>query len=213
MISGLKYLDRSQLARLEAALGDGYGASGGRPDGETEVGRPVSGVVEYRPTPTARSRPRSAGTTARTAVRRSWDRTGTSATTRVASRRRSILAVPTTRRANFRRSEKGELRDLRSVPRLPGGDGRHRRRAPVSSAAACGLEGHAPTYGLGSSPGVVVGEQALLEGSRTRLPRGESSGFKAFSHPPSPWTSSPKSRGCSFLDAEDRIPPPTFTVL
>ena len=42
----------------------------------------------------------------------------------------------------------------------------------MSSAAARGLEGHAPNPGRGSPPGLVVGEQALLKRSRTRLPRG-----------------------------------------
>jgi serine phosphatase RsbU (regulator of sigma subunit) len=42
----------------------------------------------------------------------------------------------------------------------------------VSPATARGLEGHAPTGGRCSAPGLVVGEQALLKRSRTRLPRG-----------------------------------------
>ena len=50
IISGLEDLDRSQLARVEAALGHrlrGVGADA--PIGGAEEGRPVSGVVEYRP--------------------------------------------------------------------------------------------------------------------------------------------------------------------
>jgi hypothetical protein len=50
IISGLEDLDRSQLARVEAALAHrlrGVGADA--PIGGAEEGRPVSGVVEYRP--------------------------------------------------------------------------------------------------------------------------------------------------------------------
>jgi hypothetical protein len=50
IISGLEDLDRSQLARVEAALGRRKRALGAdAPIGDAEEGRPVSGVVEYRP--------------------------------------------------------------------------------------------------------------------------------------------------------------------
>src|ERR687894_1308924 len=69
----------------------------------------------------------------------------------------------------------GDHRGLRrgaGEPGLPRGDGRYRRRAPVSPAAARGFKRHAPNPGRGSPPGLVVGEQALLERSRARLPWG-----------------------------------------
>ena len=50
IISGLEDLDRAQLARVEAALGRRLRALGAdAPIGEADEGRPVSGVVEYRP--------------------------------------------------------------------------------------------------------------------------------------------------------------------
>ena len=50
IISGLENLDRPQLARVEAALRRRQRALGeDAPIGETGKGRPVSGMVEYRP--------------------------------------------------------------------------------------------------------------------------------------------------------------------
>jgi len=50
IISGLKDLDRAQLARVQAALGRRLQALGAdAPIGGADAGRPVSGVVEYRP--------------------------------------------------------------------------------------------------------------------------------------------------------------------
>ena len=50
IISALKKLDRVQLARVEAALGRRLQALGAdAPIGKADAGRPVSGVVEYRP--------------------------------------------------------------------------------------------------------------------------------------------------------------------
>ena len=50
IISGLEELDQAQLARVEAALGRRLQALGAdAPTGEADAGRPVSGVVEYRP--------------------------------------------------------------------------------------------------------------------------------------------------------------------
>ena len=50
IISGLENLDRSQLARVEAALRRRLRDLGeDAPIGETSEGHPVSGVVEYRP--------------------------------------------------------------------------------------------------------------------------------------------------------------------
>ncbi len=50
IILGLKGLDRAQLARVEAALGRRLRAFGAdAPIGAADEGRPVSGVVEYRP--------------------------------------------------------------------------------------------------------------------------------------------------------------------
>jgi len=50
IISGLEDLDRSQLARVEAALRRRLRALGDyTPTGEAGEGHPVSGVVEYRP--------------------------------------------------------------------------------------------------------------------------------------------------------------------
>jgi hypothetical protein len=50
IILGLKDLDRSQLARVQAALARRLRALGAdAPIGEAGEGRPVSGVLEYRP--------------------------------------------------------------------------------------------------------------------------------------------------------------------
>jgi hypothetical protein len=50
IISGLEDLDRAQLVRVQAALGRRLQALGADAAiGETDEGRPVSGVVEYRP--------------------------------------------------------------------------------------------------------------------------------------------------------------------
>jgi hypothetical protein len=50
IISGLEELDRAQLARVEVVLRRRLRALGADAAiGETDEGRPVSGVVEYRP--------------------------------------------------------------------------------------------------------------------------------------------------------------------
>ena len=150
--------------------GDGsrdLGADGG--GGE----QPVSGVVEYRP---------HADGTLQAEIRRYYRKDGSAKELgpywyfryhEGGKQKKIYLGRTDNPEAELSKKRKGGAPRPPEKPRLPGGDGRHRRRAPVSSAAACGLEGHAPTYGLGSSPGVVAGEQALLEGSRTRLPRGQ----------------------------------------
>ena len=49
IIAGLEKLDRAQLARVEVALGRRLQRLGQDAPSDDDTGRPVSGVVEYRP--------------------------------------------------------------------------------------------------------------------------------------------------------------------
>jgi hypothetical protein len=80
VIAGLEDLDRAELERLEEALEC-------RLRELRQESPAVSGVLEYRPHGDGTLQGRFAGTFARTGVRRSKDPTGTSASTRTASRR------------------------------------------------------------------------------------------------------------------------------
>ena len=94
MIAGLEDLDRAELTHLQEALVRRLLTLGGTPEGGATS---VSGVLEYRP---------HADSTLQAEVRRYRRKdgsvkergpTGTSATTRAASRRRSTWAIPTIR--------------------------------------------------------------------------------------------------------------------